>query len=429
MKKRKKKKKKVKIFVEDMQEYHTSNRVHFVVKLFKDAFDEIKDSEAKILKKMKLQTTISVTNLVCFNHERKIKKYAHVNEILEEFYQVRIVYYDLRKEFLISLITKDLEIISNKVRFVLAVISGEIEVRKVKRNVLIAKLVDKNFTPWSKILKMVSKGSHVEEILEIKNEEEKKEEDDDEQNQSSKPVMPAKEFDYLVGMPMWNLTEEKVNQLEDQKKVKEEELKKLERTLPQDLWLDDLQKFEKCLDEVEAQEEEDRSDEVEGEKGGKKKKTKKPAGKKKKNDMEEDSETPEKEANKKKKNKVEKTTTKEDEKSQKEETKSNKKIDNFFPSKDKKKEEADPLKTTLLERISKRINSQENNLDPGVIRADPNKNFHSSKRKIVIDDEIFTNEKISQLEKGAEDQAPKKTAKKKKNIIDDDPTDAASFKF
>jgi DNA topoisomerase-2 len=130
----------VKVIVEDFREYHTNNRVHFEIKLLNEYLDEYKGNEEKLLKKFKLQTTISVTNMVLFGADLKIRRYQKVEDILEEFYGLRIGYYERRKNYLLSTLKRDLEILDNKVRFILAVINEELIIRKVKRKDLVMTL-------------------------------------------------------------------------------------------------------------------------------------------------------------------------------------------------------------------------------------------------------------------------------------------------
>lgn len=49
---------------------------------------------------MKLTTTISITNLVAFDPEGRIHKYETPQDILKEFYNLRIEYYQKRKVFI-----------------------------------------------------------------------------------------------------------------------------------------------------------------------------------------------------------------------------------------------------------------------------------------------------------------------------------------
>lgn len=56
-------------------------------------------------------------------------------------------------------------------------------------------------------------------------------------------------------MPMWSLTFERVEELKRLVKDKEEELLRLKKTTVQEMWVEDLDKFEEVLDDIEEQEE------------------------------------------------------------------------------------------------------------------------------------------------------------------------------
>jgi DNA gyrase/topoisomerase IV subunit A len=47
--------------------------------------------------KFKLSKTFKTTNMVLFNLEQKITKYATINEIMDDFYKLRLEYYEKRK--------------------------------------------------------------------------------------------------------------------------------------------------------------------------------------------------------------------------------------------------------------------------------------------------------------------------------------------
>jgi DNA topoisomerase-2 len=48
-------------------------------------------------KRFKMTTTVSTSNMVCFDLNGKIKKYTSPEEILEDFFHKRMEYYSLRK--------------------------------------------------------------------------------------------------------------------------------------------------------------------------------------------------------------------------------------------------------------------------------------------------------------------------------------------
>lgn len=56
-----------------------------------------KAEEEGLEKRFKISTTISTSNLVCFDKEGRIKKYDNVNDILKDFFEERLKYYQARK--------------------------------------------------------------------------------------------------------------------------------------------------------------------------------------------------------------------------------------------------------------------------------------------------------------------------------------------
>lgn len=47
--------------------------------------------------KFKMSTFIDTAHMVCFDSNLKIKKYENPEEIMEEFFHIRLKYYDMRK--------------------------------------------------------------------------------------------------------------------------------------------------------------------------------------------------------------------------------------------------------------------------------------------------------------------------------------------
>jgi DNA topoisomerase-2 len=81
--------------IKDYKEYHTDTTVHFVVTLTAEQMAEAE--KEGIEKKFKLATSISTTNMVCFDQEGRIKKYSGPEEILRDFFDLRLEYYNKRK--------------------------------------------------------------------------------------------------------------------------------------------------------------------------------------------------------------------------------------------------------------------------------------------------------------------------------------------
>jgi len=71
----------------------------------------------------------------------------------------------------------------------------------------------------------------------------------------------SKEYDYLLSMPLWNLSYEKVEDIKEKRKKKQLEYDKLEKTAINDIWVEDIDRFLAELEKVEEQEKIDRKKE------------------------------------------------------------------------------------------------------------------------------------------------------------------------
>lgn len=80
---------------QDYKEYHTGTTVHFIVSLTDKGKEAIeKDGLEKVFK---VVGKVNTSNMVCFDPAGKIKKYATPEEIIGDFYDVRLEYYHKRK--------------------------------------------------------------------------------------------------------------------------------------------------------------------------------------------------------------------------------------------------------------------------------------------------------------------------------------------
>ena len=76
-------------------EYHTNNTVDFLVTMSPAVM--AKAEAAGLEEFFKLVSKVSTSNLICFDFDGKIKKYNSAEEIIEDFYPVRLAYYQKRK--------------------------------------------------------------------------------------------------------------------------------------------------------------------------------------------------------------------------------------------------------------------------------------------------------------------------------------------
>jgi DNA topoisomerase II len=99
----------------------------------------------------KLQTTMASTNFVLFSAEGKITRYEDEAAILKEFFCHRAKLYERRKKYMLANLEREFDLLSNKVRFIRAIISEELKVNRVKKQNILANLQKLGFKPLSKI--------------------------------------------------------------------------------------------------------------------------------------------------------------------------------------------------------------------------------------------------------------------------------------
>jgi len=102
----------------------------------------------------KLVKTIRVSNMHVFHPHQGIKKYNTPEEILVDFVNVRLHYYNLRKTNLMDTLNKKAAVLSHKARFVSMVINGEIRVFNMKKAVVEQMLTKLGFPDTEYLLKI-----------------------------------------------------------------------------------------------------------------------------------------------------------------------------------------------------------------------------------------------------------------------------------
>lgn len=141
---------KVPPLITDYKEYHTDTTVRFVIKMTEE---RLREAEAaglhKVFKLQNLLTCHSMVNnahhilhfaicicfspnpaynlllmQVLFDHVGSLKKYESVQDILKDFFELRMKYYVLRKDWLLGMLGAESARLSNQARFILEKIQG-----------------------------------------------------------------------------------------------------------------------------------------------------------------------------------------------------------------------------------------------------------------------------------------------------------------
>jgi DNA gyrase/topoisomerase IV subunit B len=152
--------------------------------------------------KMITSKQLSMTNMYAFNENGQIQKFSNPVDIIKRFYEVRLEYYSKRKEYICNNITNELNIMNNKIRFITEVIEEKLIIHKIKK-IELDEYLDNN--SYDKI---------------------------------------NDNYDYIIKIPIYNFTIDKVDNLKKEKESLNEKFNHIKNKSIEDMWDDELLKFD-----------------------------------------------------------------------------------------------------------------------------------------------------------------------------------------
>ncbi|KAM7381870.1 hypothetical protein PAMA_012632 [Pampus argenteus] len=233
---------KVPPLITDYKEYHTDSTVRFLVKM---TAEKLREAEAAGLHKVfKLQNPLTCNSMVLFDHVGSLKKYESAQDIIKDFFELRMKYYVLRKDWLAGMLGAESAKLTNQARFILEKIQGTLVIEN---------------KPKKELIRMLQQmGYDSDPVKAWKQAQDKNEEEmENEEEEGAEENNTGPDYNYLLSMPMWFLTKEKKDELCKQRDAKLTELNTLKKKSPADLWKEDLAAFSEELERVEAKEKED----------------------------------------------------------------------------------------------------------------------------------------------------------------------------
>jgi DNA topoisomerase-2 len=197
--------KKVTPIIKDYDDMSKDTTVDFVITLQKGKLAELEaiklDNGCNGLEKQfKLFTTGSTSNMHLFDANDKLKKYAKVSDIIDDYFDTRLHLYQTRKDYMIDSLQRELVLLSNKSKYIKENLDGTIDLRRKKRDEVNQLLLQKKY-----------------DVID---------EDTD--------------FKYLVKLPMDSVTEENVAKLLKEHGDKVAELEVVKSRTIQQMWSGEL---------------------------------------------------------------------------------------------------------------------------------------------------------------------------------------------
>ena len=170
-----------------------------------------------------LSSSISCCNTMnLYDENNKLKNFQSPEAILDYYYTHRLHYYELRRQNIIKNLEQDLFLLSTRARFILDVINDVVKIRNIPKAEVIQQLEKLKYP------KMVN---NILTQLDTMTEKQR--------NDSS-----YGSYDFLISMPIYNLTKEKVDELLKEKENIETELSIMKNKTDKHLWEEDLKNFE-----------------------------------------------------------------------------------------------------------------------------------------------------------------------------------------
>ena len=198
--------------LKDYESHYTEKDVKFILIFHSaEALDSkmgvTADGTSNFEKEFKLISprAVSTNNMHLFDRDGKIKKYKNVQEIMGDFYVARLECYDLRRKQRLSALEKEVAFLDSRIKFILSVIDGDLKILDCKHDEIINYLSNNQY------------------------------------------VKHEGKFDYLIKMPIQNLTHEKKVELLKELDKKEVEYNRYKAMTSKELWKNDLDELKKEL--------------------------------------------------------------------------------------------------------------------------------------------------------------------------------------
>jgi DNA topoisomerase-2 len=194
-------------FIIDYVNNSSNHKVDIEVK-FANGILQYLNKNDLIFTKLKLITSISIENMHLYK-DNVITKYKSANSILKDYIEIRLAAYEARKKHVIKQLTNEMQVLKYRKKFIEQILDKEIIIERKKKVDIIQQLVDNEYPELSISLNSTSS------------------------------------YDYLTNLPLFSLTAEKIDDINKEFKEKKDELDTYKNTTVQDLWLHELDEFEK----------------------------------------------------------------------------------------------------------------------------------------------------------------------------------------
>lgn len=128
-------------YLKSFENHYTSKSIKFVLYFSDDIRKKLGDKfEAEF--KLVSSKNMNINNMHLYSDKGAIKKYKSTSDIIKQWAHVRLDKYNERKAYQIKILENEYNLLSEKIRFIMDVISGKINVMNQKISQIVEKLVE-----------------------------------------------------------------------------------------------------------------------------------------------------------------------------------------------------------------------------------------------------------------------------------------------
>ena len=183
-------------FIKSYKDSSKDDKFHFEVTMSPSDLAKFTDDE--LLQKFKLVKKIS-ENYTCVDENNRVKVFQNAEEILRTFVKIKLEYLQKRKDYQLQKSEDDIKIDFSKYLFIKNIVENKLIINKRKKSEI--------ETDLEKIDNIIKRDNS---------------------------------FDYLLQMNILSLTEERMNKLQEDIKIKKDSLDKLKTKTPEDIWKEEI---------------------------------------------------------------------------------------------------------------------------------------------------------------------------------------------
>ena len=202
----------------------TESKVSILLEFMPDILEQWLEDKAdyngmnKIEKELKLTSTkyTNMSNMYLFNSKNAIQKYNTTQDIIDEFYSIRLETYQQRRLYQLNELKSHLNILNAKYKFILEFINDELVIIKRKKIELYQDLVSRNYPKYNNKI----------ELMDLE-----------------QPDTNMVYYNYLIKMSIDTLTEEKLTELSKEITDIESQMEYLNKITARQLYSNELQQF------------------------------------------------------------------------------------------------------------------------------------------------------------------------------------------